>query len=338
MKCLLFILSYLVLSSFARQELKRVRTANETKLLHSSHDAARPRKKSLRIGKDSAAAQPPAVVRPPQPPGKVNAMGGFPCEKAIAAPGDIVSSETMPLLKGGSATDSGDFKENLSKQLPSITTRHLQSGQQKFVCKVINSSGGVKRLMEGMQGRTLLSWRIAYKIISADDESADDDVLADDHDVADDCDVSENDEQVVGMSVAFSTETCWFVSAAAFGSHVEFWGICHKILTSGNALKVSKNASAHTHTLTYKLLCDRSSCLSGHSTLPNNFACVAFHSPGSISLSSTSSPSFLALSQVTYASQRMLATLLHHGIDLAACRGGGLSGNESELRLWYFNI
>ncbi len=263
LKCLQFILCYLVLSSPARQELKRERTATETKSLHSSHDAARPRKKSLRIGKDSAAAQPPAVARPPQPPDKVNALGGLPCEKAIAAPG---GSETMPPSKGGSSIDSGDFKENLSKQLPSITTRHLQSGQQKFVCKVINSSGGVKRLMEGMQGRTLLSWRIAYKIISADDESASDDVLADDCDVADDCDFSENDEQVVGMSVAFSTETCWFVSAAAFRSHVEFYGICHKILTSGNALKVLKNASAHTHTLTYTLRCDRSSFLTGHST------------------------------------------------------------------------
>jgi len=321
-----------VLSSPARQDLKRVRTATETKLLHSSHDAARPRKKSLRIGKDSAAAQPPAVARPPQPPDKVNALGGLPCEKAIAAPGDTVSSETMPLLKGGSAIDSGDFKENLSKQLPSITTRHLQSGQQKFVCKVINSSGGVKRLMEGMQGRTLLSWRIAYKIISADDESADDDMLANDCDVADDCDVSENHEQVVGMSVAFSTETCWFVSAAAFRSHVEFWGICHKILTIGNALKVLKNACvrAHAQSLTR---CSVIGPLSSLDTLPNNFACVAFHSPGSLTLNS--SPSLLPLSQVTYASQRMLATLLHHGIDLAACRGGGLSGNESELRLWY---
>lgn len=158
--------------------------------------------------------------------------------------------EACGTTAGSSAIDGGDFKENQGKQVPCITTRHFQSGERAFVCKIINTSSGVKRLMDWLQGRPLLAWRIAFKHVGADDESDDDDELADPQFAEDlpplgSCDISvdrtgaEKDEQVVGMGVAYTGETCWFVSSSAFRTHSDFWGVVAQILTRGDALKVT---------------------------------------------------------------------------------------------------
>ena len=151
--------------------------------------------------------------------------------------------QSQPLAAG--ATSTSDFKENVGRQLPAITTRHLQTGEKPFVLKVVNSSSGAKRLHEALQGRPVLVWRLAFKFRAARDESDDEELaeppVGEDSAPLPDCEVpeypTENDD-VVGMAVACSGDTCWFVSALAFRSPADFWGVCAHILTTGDALKV----------------------------------------------------------------------------------------------------
>jgi len=143
-----------------------------------------------------------------------------------------------------------DFKENAGKQTPAITTRHLQVGERSFVCKVINTPSGIKRMWEALPDRPLLAWRLAFKHRavdgSSDDEDENDDVpsagpavLADSTHSSERLGVDDGDEHVLGMAVASSGDHCWFVSAAAFRSPKEFWAVCAQVLTSGEAIKAT---------------------------------------------------------------------------------------------------
>jgi hypothetical protein len=211
-----------------------------------------------------------------------------PAKSRRAASGPLRKRERRANSREADAEGSGDeFKENAGKQTPAITTRHLQVGERSFVCKVINTQGGVKRMLEEMKERKLFAWRLAFKHRAADDSSDDEEQDGDapnaDPAVLANCtDVGDSDEHVVGMAVACSGDHCWFLSAAAFRTPEDFWAVCAQVLTSGEALKA------------------------------------------------------------TYSCQRVLLTLLRHGIDLGLSSGYGAGGGVghtvaskwSTCRLW----
>ena len=143
------------------------------------------------------------------------------------------------------ADDACDFKENFLKPLPAITTRHLQTGERSFVCKTINTQNGLKRMLEALLGRPLVAWRLCFKHRAADDSSDNDEpshateLAPADADISTERVTGEDDTQVLGMGVACSYETCWFLSVTAFDSPVQFWGVCSQILGASNALTVT---------------------------------------------------------------------------------------------------
>ena len=153
---------------------------------------------------------------------------------------------------GSDTLDDGDFKENLGRhQPPAITTRHLQVGERSFVCKMVNTSSGVSRLFDALKGRPLMAWRLAMRDRATEDEDSGDEALAAevhgnaeqapgaDLDVSTEKPVEDDAERVLGLGVACSSDTCWFLSAVAFSSPSEFWGTVCKILRDSDALKVS---------------------------------------------------------------------------------------------------
>ena len=174
----------------------------------------------------------------------------------LQPPASMGSQEKLPVesVSGGQAaaaagvaceTSSSDFKENLWKQQPSITTRHLQTGERNFVCKIVNTSGGVRRMLEALLGRPLLAWKLAFR--TAQDDSDDDCDNTDADNFADaaagmeeeELASPEGEDTVVGLAVACSGETCWFMPVAAFPSAKQYWDACREVLVSSDALKVT---------------------------------------------------------------------------------------------------
>ena len=176
-----------------------------------------------------------------------NAGSKAACSAPLRKRGRPVNSSQVADENGEGS--GGDFKENAGKQTPAITTRHLQVGERSFVCKVINTPSGIKRMREALQDRPLLAWRLAFKHRVADGSSDDEDedgdvpsadpVLAGCTNSGERPGVHDGDEHVLGMALASSADHCWFVSAAAFRSPREFWDVCALVLTSGQAIKAT---------------------------------------------------------------------------------------------------
>lgn len=266
----------------------------------TSQHETQPAKKSQRSGREAAARDDVEVTTKSKRSGREDAA----CDsmevpaKSQRNAGSSKAASGAPLRKrerhansreaDDAAEGSGDeFKENAGRQMPAITTRHLKVGERSFVCKVINTEAGVKRMWEEMKERKLFAWRLAFKHRAADDSSDDEEQDGDapnaDPAVLANCtDVGDSDEHVVGMAVACSGDHCWFLSAAAFRTPEDFWAVCAQVLTSGEALKA------------------------------------------------------------TYSCQRVLLTLLRHGIDLGLSSGYGAGGGVghtvaskwSTCRLW----